>query len=321
MVEVWFDSGATHAFVLEARDGLKWPADLYLEGTDQHRGWFQSSLLVACGTRGRPPYDGVLTHGFVLDADGRKMSKSAGNTVDPAEVIAENGADIMRLWVASSDYTRDLRIGPEILAQVRESYRKLRNVLRYFLGGLEGFTPAEAVATEELPPLEAWLLHRLWQADNELRQAAAAHDYHAICRTLRHLAEHDLSSLYFDIRKDSLYCDEPSAKRRRAVRTVFDLGFDFLCGWLAPTLCFTAEEAWQARGKGPESVHLRVLEPAPDAWRNEEAAARMATALVLRAEATAALERAPRRGAHRLLGGGPPRLAGGAEGGGGRVLR
>ncbi|MDA8000819.1 MAG: isoleucine--tRNA ligase [Alphaproteobacteria bacterium] len=292
IVEVWFDSGATHGFVLEARPELKWPADLYLEGTDQHRGWFQSSLLVSCGTRGRPPYDAILTHGFVLDDEGMKMSKSLGNATDPKDVIKNDGADLLRLWVVTADTSRDLRIGPAILKQVRENYRRLRNSLRYLLGGLDGFTDDEILPVNEMPLLERWLLHRLAETDDALRAAVAEYDYHRVFVLLHHLANSDLSSFYFDVRKDSLYCDSADSVRRRAVRTVFDLSFDFLCGWLAPILAFTAEEAWQSRGKSPRSVHLRVLEPPPLEWRDGERAAACERLRVLRGHITNALERA-----------------------------
>ncbi|MGR4001338.1 MAG: isoleucine--tRNA ligase [Alphaproteobacteria bacterium] len=296
IVEVWFDSGATHSFVLEARDNLKWPADLYLEGTDQHRGWFQSSLLVACATRNRPPYDAILTHGFVLDDEGQKMSKSLGNTTDPEDVIKESGADILRLWVVASDYSKDLRIGPAILTQVRESYRRLRNSLRYLLGGLNEFHNEERIAVSEMPILEKWLLHQLAKTDDQLRKAVEEYDYHRVFLLLHHLANSDLSSFYFDVRKDALYCDSPDNPRRRAVRTVFDLCFDFLCGWLAPILAFTAEEAWQARGKEPKSVHLRVLQPPPQEWRDEKNAASCERLRELRTQITNALERAREHG-------------------------
>ena len=210
IIEVWFDSGSTHAFVLEQRPELKWPASLYLEGSDQHRGWFHSSLLEACGTRGRAPYDAVLTHGFVLDEDGRKMSKSLGNVVAPQDVMQQSGADILRLWVVGSDYSEDLRIGPEILKHHSDIYRRLRNTLRYLLGRARRlFAPTEAVGAEAMPELERWVLHRLAELDALVRQAVEAFDFHAMFTALHNFCAADLSAFYFDIRKDRLYCDAP----------------------------------------------------------------------------------------------------------------
>ena len=222
IVEVWFDSGSTHAFVLEQRPELRWPASLYLEGSDQHRGWFHSSLLEACGTRGRAPYEAVLTHGFVLDEQGRKMSKSLGNVVAPQDVMKQSGADILRLWVVGSDYSEDLRIGPEILKHHSDVYRRLRNTLRYLLGALDGFTAAEAVGIEAMPELERWVLHRLAELDALVRRAVEDFDFHGMFTALHNFCAVDLSAFYFDIRKDRLYCDAPDDPRRRAVRTVLD---------------------------------------------------------------------------------------------------
>ena len=208
ILDVWFDSGSTHAFVLEDRDDLRWPADLYLEGSDQHRGWFQSSLLESCGTRGRAPYDAVVTHGFVVDEEGRKMSKSLGNTVTPQEVIAQSGADILRLWVVSSDYAEDLRIGPEILKNTVESYRKIRNTLRWMLGTLTHFTPSDVVDEGEMPELERLILSRLSGLDEEVRAAYDAFDFKRITASLSNFMTVELSAYYFDIRKDALYCSD-----------------------------------------------------------------------------------------------------------------
>ena len=216
ILDVWFDSGSTHAFVVEARYGEGTRADLYCEGSDQHRGWFQSSLLESCGTRGRAPFDAVLTHGFTLDAQGRKMSKSVGNVVDPLEVIRDNGADILRLWVASTDYFEDVRIGKEILAGTSDAYRKLRNSFRYLLGALDGFTDAEKVAAADMPELERWVLHRLATLDGELREAAEAFDFNRYTRLITAFANDDLSAFFFDIRKDSaLLRDRAQAAARR----------------------------------------------------------------------------------------------------------
>ncbi len=299
VVDVWFDSGSTHAFVLEQRDDLAWPASLYLEGSDQHRGWFHSSLLESCGTRGRAPYDAVLTHGFVMDEQGRKMSKSLGNVTAPQTVIDEYGADILRLWVVSADYSEDLRIGKEILKHQSEMYRRLRNTLRYLLGALDGFAAEERVAAAEMPELERWVLHRLAEMDQTVRQACADFEFHAIFTVLHNFCAVDLSAFYFDIRKDALYCDRPDALRRRACRTVMERLFDCLTAWLAPILCFTAEEAWLARhGDAPgTSVHLRLFPEVPAAWLDADLAAKWQTVRDVRRVVTGALEleRAQRR--------------------------
>jgi isoleucyl-tRNA synthetase len=292
IVDVWFDSGSTHAFVLEKRSDLKWPASLYLEGSDQHRGWFHSSLLEACGTRGRAPYDAVLTHGFVVDEQGRKMSKSLGNTVEPQEVVAKSGADILRLWVVSSDYSEDLRIGPEILKYQADAYRRLRNTLRYLLGNLAGFAEGERIAESAMPELEGWVLHRLHEIDRLIGRATEDYDFHAVITALHNFCAVDLSAFYFDVRKDSLYCDPPMAARRRAARTVLDRAFDALTRWLAPMLCFTAEEAWLCRhGDAPEtSVHLMTYADLPESWRDDALGAKWAAIRELRRVVTGALE-------------------------------
>ena len=291
ILDVWFDSGSTHAFVLEPREELRWPASLYLEGSDQHRGWFHSSLLESCGTRGRAPYDAVLTHGFVLDEKGHKMSKSMGNVVSPQDVIAQSGADILRLWVVASDYAEDVRIGPEILGYQADAYRRLRNTLRYLLGSLADFDPAERLEPSEMPELERWVLHRLSELDEVVRRGCEAYDFHSIYRELHGFCAVDLSAFYFDIRKDAVYCDRPDALRRRAARSVLDLLFDHLTAWLAPILCFTAEEAWWARGKAePASVHLRLFPEVPADWRDEALGARWAKLRELRRVVTGALE-------------------------------
>nr|WP_317893606.1 isoleucine--tRNA ligase [uncultured Sphingomonas sp.] len=257
ILDVWFDSGSTHAFVVEARYGAGTRANLYLEGSDQHRGWFQSSLLESCGTRGRAPYDAVLTHGFALDGNGRKMSKSLGNVVDPLKVIGESGADILRLWIAQTDYFEDVRIGKEVLAGTGDTYRKLRNTFRYLLGALDGFTDEERVAVADMPELERYVLHLLGKLDVELRAAAEAYEFNRYARALTDFANEDLSAFFFDIRKDSLYCDAADDPKRRAYRTVLDLLFHALVRYAAPILAFTAEEVWQARFPSEDgSVHL-----------------------------------------------------------------
>ncbi|MBL4541952.1 MAG: isoleucine--tRNA ligase [Rhodobacteraceae bacterium] len=300
ILDVWFDSGSTHAFVLRDRDdgsadGL---ADLYLEGTDQHRGWFQSSMLQACGTIGRAPYRGVLTHGFTLDEKGMKMSKSLGNTVAPEDVIKQYGADILRLWVAQSDYTADLRIGPEILKGVSDSYRRLRNTMRFLLGNLAGFSEAERVDPAEMPELERYVLHRLAELDAETRAGYAAYDFQGVFQRLFNFATWDLSAVYFDIRKDALYCDAADSLRRRSARTVLDILFHRLVTWLAPVLTFTMEEVWLERFPGDDSsVHLQDFPETPAAWRDDALAAKWALVRQVRRVVTGALEVQRRDGA------------------------
>ncbi|MBN2905124.1 MAG: isoleucine--tRNA ligase [Rhodobacteraceae bacterium] len=293
VLDVWFDSGSTHAFVLRDRpdgsaDGI---ADLYLEGTDQHRGWFHSSMLQACGTIGRAPYRGVLTHGFTLDEKGNKMSKSLGNTVAPEDVTKQYGADILRLWVAQSDYSADLRIGPEILKGVADSYRRLRNTMRFLLGSLSGFTEAERVDPADMPELERWVLHRLAELDLRVRAGFDAYDFQGVFQALFNFATVDLSSFYFDIRKDALYCDAADSLRRRSARTVLDILFHRLTTWLAPILVFTMEEVWLERFPGEDSsVHLTDIPDTPSAWRDEALAAKWASLRQVRRVVTAALE-------------------------------
>ena len=292
ILDVWFDSGSTHAFVLRDRadgseDGL---ADLYLEGTDQHRGWFHSSMLQACGTIGRAPYRGVLTHGFTLDEKGNKMSKSLGNTVAPEDVVKQYGADILRLWVAQSDYTGDLRIGPEILKGVADSYRRLRNTLRFLLGNVAHFTEADRTAPEDMPELERWVLHRMAHLDLVVRDGYAKYDFQGVFQEVFNFCTVDLSAFYFDIRKDALYCDGDTA-RRRAARTVLDLLFHRLTTWLAPVLVFTMEEVWLERFPGEgSSVHLQDIPETPESWVDSDLAGRMVAARTVRRVVTAALE-------------------------------
>jgi isoleucyl-tRNA synthetase len=290
ILDVWFDSGSTHAFTLEPRADSRSPADLYLEGTDQARGWFQSSLLESCGTRGRAPYEGVLTHGFVLDEHGEKMSKSKGNTTEPQSVTKDSGAEILRLWVANSDYSEDLRIGKTILQTTIDSYRKLRNTMRYLLGALDGFSDAEKVGYGDMPPLERFVLHRLWQLDAQVRAAYESHRYDEVWRPVADFCAQELSALYFDVRKDALYCDAPSSIRRRACRTVMDLVFERLTVWLAPLAVFTCEEAWASRFPDAGSNAMRTFPQTPDAWRNDEEAARWAKVQAVLAGVTGALE-------------------------------
>jgi isoleucyl-tRNA synthetase len=290
ILDVWFDSGSTHSYVLEQRPELQWPASLYLEGSDQHRGWFHSSLLEACGTRGRPPYEAVLTHGFTQDDKGRKMSKSMGTGTAPQEICDQFGADILRLWVVSSDYAADQRIGTEIIKAQADAYRLLRNTLRFLLGNLAGFDEEERLPVEDMPELERWVLHRLSELDALTRQACADFDFHRLYVALGNFCTNDLSAFYLDIRKDALYCDEAASIRRRAARTVLDQVFSCLTAWLAPILCFTAEEAWRTRFPEDDSVHLRQFPEIPKVWRNDAMAERWTTIRALRRVVTGALE-------------------------------
>ena len=290
ILDVWFDSGSTHSYVLEQRPELQWPASLYLEGSDQHRGWFHSSLLEACGTRGRPPYEAVLTHGFTQDDKGRKMSKSLGNVTAPQKICDQFGADILRLWVVSSDYAVDQRIGNDIIKAQVDAYRRLRNTLRFLLGNLAGFDEAERLPLAEMPELEQWVLHRLAELDTLTRKSCDEFDFHRLYVALGNFCTNDLSAFYLDIRKDVLYCDDAASIRRRAARTVLDQVFSCLTAWLAPILCFTAEEAWQARFPEDESVHLRQFPEIPEDWRNHTVADRWAKVRTLRRVVTGALE-------------------------------
>ena len=291
ILDVWFDSGSTHVFTVEARYGADVRANLYLEGSDQHRGWFQSSLLESCGTRGRAPYDAVLTHGFALDGQGRKMSKSLGNVVDPLKVIGESGADILRMWVASTDYFDDVRIGKEVLGTASDGYRKLRNTFRYLLGALDGFTEAERVPVEAMPELERYILTLLGQLDMDLREAAEAYELNRYLRRLTDFANEDLSAFFFDIRKDSLYCDAATDPKRRAYRTVLDVLFHALVRYAAPILCFTAEEVWQARFPSEDgSVHFLEWPDLPALPGDEPLGTDWADVRSLRASVTEAIE-------------------------------
>jgi isoleucyl-tRNA synthetase len=292
ILDVWFDSGSTHAFVLKERDdgsddGL---ADLYLEGTDQHRGWFHSSMLQSCGTTGRAPYRGVLTHGFTLDEKGMKMSKSLGNTIAPEQVVKQYGADILRLWVAQSDYTADLRIGPEILKGVSDSYRRLRNTMRFILGSLCELSDSEKVEPNNMPELEQWVLHRLSELDERVRKGYREYDFQGVLQSVFTFATVELSSFYFDIRKDVLYCDGDTLERRSS-RTVLDQLFLRLTSWLAPVLVFTMEEVWLERYPGDDSsIHLTDMPSTPKTWMNEELVAKWAIIRQARRAVTAALE-------------------------------
>ena len=289
ILDVWFDSGSTHAFVLEERGDLKWPADLYLEGSDQHRGWFHSSLLESCGTRGRAPYDAVLTHGFVMDENGEKMSKSKGNVTTPQQVIDQSGADILRLWVVASDYSEDLRIGKPILDTMIDSYRKMRNTLRWMLGTL-AHDDSREVPLAEMPELERFVLHRLSELDELVRNGHDAFDFKRVTAALLNFMVQDLSAFYFDVRKDALYCEGPDSVKRLAAMQVVRTLFDCLVKWLAPMLPFTAEEAWLARHSEAESVHLEQFPDLPAAWRDEALAERWRRIRRVRRVVTGAIE-------------------------------
>jgi isoleucyl-tRNA synthetase len=303
ILDVWFDSGSTHAFVLEDPQhfptlaGIKRKMDggkdtvMYLEGSDQHRGWFHSSLLESCGTRGRAPFDFVLTHGFVLDEQGRKMSKSLGNVTAPQDVIRQSGADILRMWVCASDYADDLRIGPEILKTTVETYRKLRNTVRWMLGSLAHFHEEDRVKADKMPELERLMLHRLVELDAVVRKAYADFDYKRIFAALSSFMTSDLSAFYFDIRKDTLYCDPYSSVKRKACLTVLDHLFRCTVTWLAPMLCFTAEEAWLSRyGDAAKSVHLEIFPEVPASWRDDKLADKWRKIRTVRRVVTGALE-------------------------------
>jgi isoleucyl-tRNA synthetase len=291
ILDVWFDSGCTHAFTLEERPELKWPANVYLEGSDQHRGWFHSSLLESCGTRGVAPYKQVITHGFTMAEDGRKMSKSLGNTVVPQEVIKTSGADILRLWVASTDYADDQRVGPEILKGTSENYRKLRNTFRYMLGAVVGLKDWEQVYAPDMPELERYVLHLLWTLDQTVREAYRVYDYKKVTASLMQFMNTDLSAFYFDIRKDTLYCDPWSSVKRKSCRTVIDQLFHCLTTWWAPILVFTTEEAWLQRFAGEgSSVHLMQFVKTPDEWRDDALAAKWEKIRAVRSVVTGALE-------------------------------
>ncbi|CAL4868363.1 Isoleucine--tRNA ligase [Asticcacaulis sp. MM231] len=290
ILDVWFNSGCTHAFTIEGRANSHWPADLYLEGSDQHRGWFQSSLLESCGTRGRAPYNAVLTHGFVLDEQGEKMSKSKGNVVAPQDIAKESGVEILRLWVAFADYSEDLRIGKQIIQTTVDAYRKLRNTVRYLLGALNGYSEAEAVDYADLPSLERYILNEVYSLDAKVRAAYEVYDFAAVVRPVADFCIQTLSALYFDIRKDSLYCDAPSSLKRRACRTVMNILFERITLWLAPIMTFTMEEAWSSRNPNDKANLFRVLEAAPDVWHNVAEGDRWAKIETVLSVVTAALE-------------------------------
>lgn len=291
IVDVWFDSGATQSYVLRHRPELHWPADLYLEGSDQHRGWFQSSLMVACGTVHEAPYKQVLTHGFIVDEEGRKMSKSRGDAVSPQTITSTMGADILRLWVVSSDFYEDLRVGPEILKRQQDIYRRYRNTLRYLLGALTGYSEKEKLKYDDLPELEKWILHRLHELDMKVREASKAYEFQSLYAEIHNFCSVDLSAFYFDIRKDALYCDHQDDPKRRAARMVMNIAFECLVKWLAPVLCFTAEEAWSSRHpESKKSVHLELFPSLPFEWSDPKLALKYEELRNIRKVMTGALE-------------------------------
>ena len=295
VLDVWFDSGTTHAFALRDRgiiDDETGVADVYMEGSDQHRGWFQSSLLESCATRGMAPFKQVVTHGMIVDGEGKKMSKSIGNTIDPADFAKQYGIEILRLWTASADYTEDLRISDEIIKGAVENYRRLRNTLRYLLGALDGYTPDEAVLPVEMPSLETWVLHRLAELDDLVRKAYEEHDFKRVMAALLNFCSVDLSAVYFDIRKDSLYCDAPSDLRRRSARTVMAAVLERLLAWLAPIMPFTTEEAFlmSVFADRADSVHLLQLPETPLDWKDDDLAARWEKIFRVRRVVTGAIE-------------------------------
>ena len=291
ILDVWFDSGSTHAFVLEGEDGLGSPANLYLEGSDQHRGWFQSSLLESCGTRGKAPFKQVLTHGFVMDKDGRKMSKSLGNVILPDDLIDQYGADVVRLWVVSSDFTEDLRVGQEIMKANVESYRKIRNTFRFLLGNLHEFKDEEIVPYHEMPELEKYILHKLSIIDQKVKKNYREYDLKSVFQDLLNFSNLDLSSFYFDIRKDTLYCDSPNSLSRRATRTVLDIIFNYLVVWFSPILCFTTEEVLSSRfPNNKSSIHESSFSEVNEDWNNKELFAKWEKIRSVRKVVTGAIE-------------------------------
>ena len=290
VVEVWFDSGSTHAFCLEKREDLKWPASMYLEGSDQHRGWFHSSLLESSGTRGRAPYESVLTHGFVVDGKGRKMSKSLGNVISPDDILKKYGVDILRLWVVASDYYDDLKLDNAILQSQTDSYRRIRNTFRYLIGNLDGYSIDEQIDESEFPDLEKFILHRLWEIDETIQECVKTFNLHLMFTTLLNFCSNDLSAFYFDIRKDVIYCDGKKSIERRSARTLLDIIFNYLVRWFAPSLSFTAEEAWKARDN-QSSIHLEDFLTAPESYKNSKISDTWTILKQIRKVITGALEK------------------------------
>ena len=290
VVEVWFDSGSTHAFCLEQREDLKWPASMYLEGSDQHRGWFHSSLLESSGTRGKAPYESVLTHGFVVDGRGRKMSKSLGNVISPDDILKKYGVDILRLWVVASDYYDDLKLDNAILQSQAESYRRIRNTFRFLIGNLNDFTKEEAIDESEFPELEKYLLHRLWEVDQVVQKCVSTFNFHLMFTTLLNFCSSDLSAFYFDIRKDTIYCDSKESVQRRSTRTLLNIIFNHLVRWFAPSISFTSEEAWKAMGN-KESIHLQDFLQCKNEYEDNQLNEKWSLIKNIRKVATGAIEK------------------------------
>ena len=290
VVEVWFDSGSTHAFCLEQREDLKWPASMYLEGSDQHRGWFHSSLLESSGTRGKAPYESVLTHGFVVDGRGRKMSKSLGNVISPDDILKKYGVDILRLWVVASDYYDDLKLDNAILQSQAESYRRIRNTFRFLIGNLNDFTEEEAIDESEFPELEKYLLHRLWEVDQVVQKCVSTFNFHLMFTTLLNFCSSDLSAFYFDIRKDTIYCDSKESVQRRSTRTLLNIIFNHLVRWFAPSISFTSEEAWKAMGN-KESIHLQDFLQCKNEYEDNQLNEKWSLIKNIRKVATGAIEK------------------------------
>ena len=272
IVEVWFDSGSTHSFVLEKRKDLKWPADMYLEGSDQHRGWFHSSLLESCGTRGRAPFNSILSHGFVVDGKGLKMSKSSGNVISPEDILKNYGADILRAWVAASDYAEDLRIDKNILAQHAESYRKIRNTFRFILGNIRDNFESQkfdSIEIKNLNELEQYILHKIFILDSLIKENLRNYNFHKLYKELLNFCALDLSSFYFDIRKDVLYCDDVNSKKRKDCIVVLNIILDCLLKWFAPIFVFTTDEIYSLVSKDKKNIHELVFPQIPKKWENK----------------------------------------------------
>ena len=291
VIEVWFDSGTSHKYVLEDRKDLEWPADLYLEGSDQHRGWFHSSLLQSCGTRNKAPFKNILSHGFVVDGKGKKMSKSEGNVISPNEIIDKYGTDILRLWAVASDYFEDIKIDENIIKSQVDSYRRIRNTFRFLIGNLKNYKDKEKINYEKLPDLEKYILYRIWEVDNMIKTSINSNNYHKIYKELLIFCSNDLSSFYFDIRKDCLYCDEEESDKRKACRSTLKIIFNFLTSWFAPILCFTSEEAWLSDNfKNKESIHLQEFPKTDNNWKNSNIKEKWKEIINVRKVVTSAIE-------------------------------
>ncbi len=288
-LDVWFESSSTYAYVLR-KDGCLTQADLYVEGSDQHRGWFQHSLLNSCGTFGDAPFKAVMTHGFTVDEQGRKMSKSIGNTLNLEDIVNKYGADIFRMWVVCSDFTEDLKIGNNIIKQLEEVYRKIRNTLRYMLGALSGYDSAEDIIYEDLPDLEKWILHRICEIHEELIEYMKTYDLSRYFNTIYNFCASDLSSFYFDIRKDCLYCDSKDNTKRKAYRKIIDTVFHYVIRWLAPIMVYTTEDAWLSRFGEGTSVHLEDFLTPPKEWKNITLNENIKNVKLIRRSINAALE-------------------------------